>query len=155
MDYITSKTHRYIAVRVYPSDYILEKFYKREPKALRQFNAYRQTYYKFYKELFEFITDEPYDEFGEKYPLCVIDSSKEEIYEHTGIFIANSGPNEVFCIPRKPENDRIYDYVIENIPCKFKVLKRTRGTYMDHGVSTFHRDMGRELARNLKDKIVK
>jgi len=61
----------------------------------------------------------------------------------------------VFCIPRKPENDRIYDYVIENIPCKFKVLKRTRGTYMDHGVSTFHRDMGRELARNLKDKIVK
>jgi len=148
-NYITSKTHRYIAIRRYPSNYILKKFHKHEIKALKQFNAYYERYLEFYQELFEFITGEKSDDFRKKYMFGFRDCSKEEIHEHTGIMIACADNDDVFCIPKNPENDRIYNYILENVPpkCKYKVLKKTRGTYMDHGISTLHRDMCKPLTK--------
>lgn len=138
-NYITSKTHRYISVRIHPSDYILEKFLKREQKALIQFNEYYNSYTDFYKLLYEFITDESYDDFTQRYFFDTMECSHEEIYEQTGILITSANHTLIYCIPKKPELDKIYEYMLENIPCKFKILKRTRGTYFDLGVSTHHR----------------
>ena len=156
MKYITSLTHRYISVRTTPSDYMLKKFHKHEIKAVRHFHSYYAVYLEFYKNLVEFITGNSYDDhYTKEYMMGTMDATKEEIHELTGIKIACSGNDTIFCIPRKPENDRIYMYIIDRVPHKYKVLKKTRGTYMDHGVQTFQRDMNRtpnEL-KELQDKI--
>lgn len=37
MEYITSQTHRFISVRIHPSDYMIKKFHTHDIKAVRHF----------------------------------------------------------------------------------------------------------------------
>ena len=151
MIFITSKTHRYISVRVHPSDYILKKFHRNEIKAIRQFHTYYGIYHTFYKELVEFITGNTYDDYyTRKYMFDTMDVTKEIIHELTGVKICRADNVEIFCIPKTTEGDKIFDYMVENIPCKFKILKKTRGTYMDGGAETLYRDMNDKSRQKFK-----
>lgn len=149
---ITSKTHRFISVRIYPSEYILKKFHEGDRKAHLAFSDISNRYYEFYMNFIEFATGKTYKEYQEEYFLGTKDSTKEELHELTGIKIANAEAHEVYCIPRNSENDKLFDYIVENVPCKFKILQKTRGTYMDHGVQTWVRDMNR-LSDEMRNKL--
>ena len=81
------------------------------------------------------------------------ESSREELHELTGIKICEAGNYLIYCIPKTPENDRLFDYIIENVPVKYKILKRTRGTFMDFGPSTFYRDQNREVVERANARI--
>lgn len=150
--YITSKTHRFISVRIYPSEHIVKKFESGDDKAHKIFSDISKKYYEFYKNFIEFATGKPYIEYQEEYFLGTKDSTIEELHELTGIKIAKAEACEIYCIPRNPENDKLFDYIVENVPCKFKVLQKTRGTYMDHGVQTWVRDMNR-LSDEMRNKL--
>lgn len=149
---VTAKTHRFISVRVYPSEYMLKKFHQGDNKARKIFWDISKRYYEFYMNLIEFATGKPYSEYQEEYFLGTKDSTREELHELTGVKIADAEAYQIYCIPRKPENDRIFDYIVENVPCKFKILKKTRGTYMDHGVQTWVRDSNR-LSDEMRNKL--
>lgn len=159
MVYITSKTHRYISVRQFPSDSVLKGFHEHKPKAIKAFHEFARSYHDFYQAFIEFATGNKYKDYQTEYMFGHRDATKEELHELTGIKIACSGNNEVYCIPRTPENEKIFDYIIENVPSKYKILKKTRGTYMDHGPSTFYRDGSRtpdhvkELLRKERNKL--
>ena len=140
---VTAKTHRFISVRVYPSEYMLKKFHEGENKSRKIFRDISKNYYEFYMKFIEFATGKSYKDYQDEYFLGTKDSTMEELHELTGIKIAKAGAYEIYCIPRRPENDRLFDYIVENVPCKFKILKKTRGTYSDHGVQTWVRDSNR------------
>jgi hypothetical protein len=150
--YITSKTHRFISVRIYPSEHMLKKFHEGDNKAHKIFRDISQKYYEFYMKFIEFATGKPYSEYQEEYFLGTKDSTMEELHELTGIKIAKAEGYDVYCIPRRPENDRLFDYIVENVPCKFKILQKTRGTYMDHGAQTWVRDSNR-LSDEMRSKL--
>ncbi|CAG7579706.1 MAG: hypothetical protein SLAVMIC_00034 [uncultured marine phage] len=152
MDYITSKTHRYISVRQFPSDYIIKKFHNHEPKAIKQFHDCAKMYNDFYRSFVEFVTNNEYNYYIREYMFGSREAIQEEIHELTGIKVAEAGNNIIYCIPRTDENDPIYNWIIDNVPCKYKILKRTRGTFMDHGVSTYWRDNNR-TPNDLKEKL--
>jgi hypothetical protein len=142
MEYITSKTHIFIKVRKYPSDYIIEKFHKREPKALKKFNEIVRIYLDFYSKFVEYATGKSYQKHFQLEYFNSIECSKEEIHELTGIKIAESESHDIFCIPKNSETKRFCNWITDNAPeeLKIKELKKTRGTYMDHGPSTYFRD---------------
>lgn len=142
MKYITSKTHRYISIRRYPSDYILKNSSDR--KRTLAIHKMARKYHKFHKKFIEFATGKDYSYYEDKYFLGHIECSKEELHELTGIKIAESGNCDQYCIPRDPKSDKLYNYLLENLEgssFKFKVLKKTTGTYMDHGPSNLHRGL--------------
>lgn len=140
MIYITSKTHLYINVRKFPSNYILKKYHERDPKAVKKFHEHIRIHQAFFKKLVKFITGDTYDSYAKKYMLGPSDCIKEEIHEKTGIVIASAGKYDTYCIPKTEENTKIYDFILENCTVPCKTLKKTNGTFMDHGVSTFFRD---------------
>lgn len=153
MKQITSKTHRFISVRTVPSDYYLNKFHNGCPKANKLMHDVYKEYFNFYKEFIKFAIDKGYDEYFEmEYMLGAMECSKEELHELTGIKICSSNNHYIFCIPKTSDNDRIYNYMIENLPCKFKVLQKTYGTYTDFGIQTWARKM---YKRNYNDFISK
>jgi hypothetical protein len=142
---ITSKTHRFIKITPY------KKISKNNAKLM--WGDYGE-YLEFYKNLLKFSINKGYDEHFEiEYMLGPMDSSMEELHEITGIKIcvANS-LDRIYCIPKTKENDKIYYYIIENVPCEFKILKRTRGTYCDYGPQNFYRKM---YKKNYNDFISK
>ncbi len=150
---VTAKTHRFISIRVYPSEYILKKFHQRDHKAHLAFNEISKNYYEFYMKFIEFATGKSYKDYQKEYFLGTKDSTQEELHELTGIKIANAEAYQIYCIPRRPENDKLFDYIVENVPCKFKILKKTRGTYMDHGVQTWVRDSNR-VSDEMRNEIM-
>lgn len=137
---ITSKTHRYINVRKFPSNYTLKKFHERDTKAIKKFNEHTRIHQAFFEELVKFITGTSYNNYVKKYAFRPSDCIKEEIHEMTGILIAAAGNYDTYCIPKTEENDKIYDFILENCTVPCKILKKTVGTYMDRGVSTHYRD---------------
>jgi len=140
---ITSKTHRFISVRNYPSDYMLKKFHEGDRKAQLLMSEIAEKYYDFYKNFIEFATGNPYKYYMAEYFLGAKESSTEELHELTGILIASAGNYEIYCIPKSKENDRLFDFIVENVPCKFKIIKKTRGTYTDYGPQKWVRNMNR------------
>lgn len=135
---------------------MVNKFHKGDIKARKLVLNVYEKYYEFYKKFIEFATGMSFEYYSSKYFVGVLDATKEELHELTGIFIAFDGNQEVYCIPRDVNNDKFFDYIINNVPCKFKILKRTAGgTYMDHGPTTWRRDMSNisdEKLKNLKNK---
>jgi hypothetical protein len=88
----------------------------------------------------EFITGETYEQYEQKYVFGTMDATKETLHELTGVNICCTGNTEIFCIPKTKKGDEIYAFMLKNNPCKFKVLKKTRGTYTDYGVQTHQRE---------------
>lgn len=131
---ITSKTHRFISIRVVPKKYTFEG-------GLKMY----QEYYDFYKKFIEFALNKKYEDFQRDYFLASSDCSKEELNEITGILIATSGDGTYrqYCIPINENCDKFFNYIIENVPCEYKVLKKTRGTYRDYGPTTWVREMNK------------
>lgn len=143
-DWITSKTHRYISVRQFPSDYIIKKFHKNDPKALKQFHDHAKLYNDFYQKFVEKVTGNDYQYYIDEYMFGTKEATKEEVHETSGISVCDAGNYVQYCIPLR--EGVIFDWLIDQLEgskLKHKVLKKTRGTYMDHGVSTFHRDSNR------------
>ena len=67
MTYITSKTHRYISIRQFPSDYFLKKFHDGEHSGRLELQRVSRLYYDFYKQFIEFATGKPYSEYVTEY----------------------------------------------------------------------------------------
>ena len=88
-----------------------------------------------------------------KYSLSAKECSQEELHELTDIKIAEVENSQIYCIPKKEELDEIFNYIIENAP-NYKVLKKTRGTFIDHGHTRFNRDRfktPKKLRKIIKD----
>jgi len=152
--FISSKTHRYIKIRVYPSDYLRNKYDINNPILNKKFRESFELYREFYEGLVEMITNKPYEYYRKHYMFGTMDATDEEIHEITGISIAEAEAFKIYCIPKTEENEVIFDYIIKNVKNKYKVLKRLgSGAYMEYGVSTFHRDMNKtspEMLRRLQ-----
>lgn len=141
MGFVTSKTHRFIAVRQFPSDYVLNKFHQHESKYIEAVTEYSKRYHNFYKEVVEKVTGKSYTFFQREYMIDPKMCSKEEIREVSGIKICESGNKLDYCIPIE-NSDEIFNWILEaanKYGLKTKVLKRTRGSYYDHGATDFFR----------------
>jgi hypothetical protein len=140
MEPVTSKTHRYISVRTVPSDYILDKFHKGDLEANKKLQTTYKEYFDFYREYFEKATGLSFNEY-----ICMnyfdsMEVSKEYLREITGVKVAIANNHEIFCFPKTPKGNELYELMLSTIPCKIKLLQKTVGTYYDRGVETWRRE---------------
>lgn len=142
MKYITSKTHRYISIRTQASRYMMKKFSMNDIVGIKAHQKAYETYFLMYCDMIKEFTHKSYDDFySYEYMSGAMESSREEFHEMTGVFIACASPYYIYCIPRTEIGDKIYDWILSNCKNKFKVLKKTYGTYFDRGVQTWAREM--------------
>lgn len=151
--FISSKTHRFIKVRKFPSKYILDKFHNNDKKAIITFHKYGEKYRDFYQSFIGFAMGKPYQYYQDNYIFETSIITKEILHEKTGILIAEAGNHHVYCIPKTIENEKLFDYIIKNVPVKYKVLKKTWGSYYDYGPTKYYREQYKEINDKYKNII--
>jgi len=118
----------------------MKKAMSGDEKSYKKFIDKYNTYSEFYQNFIEFSTGKPYSYYELEYFLNAKDASMEELHELTGIMVDEGRSSKIFCIPRDSKNDKLFDYIVENVPCEFKILKKINGTYCDYGPETYVRD---------------
>ena len=150
--FITSKTHYYIAVRWHLSPYKMNLWPKRKDIHM-EWNAYLSECNQFTDELsLRFLGISTLD-FYKKNLAWGIECFYEELHERTGVLMANAEANHIFCIPKTEIGLEVYNWILANCKVKYKILKKTRGTYMDSGVQTLHRDMAKKSADSIRQRL--
>jgi predicted Fe-S protein YdhL (DUF1289 family) len=140
MTYITSKTHLYIKVRYYASDYMLRSDnWQSNPRARTAQMLAAGAYTDFYRSFIEKFSGHPYPYYQYEYMCGSSDASLEEIHEITGVKICCTDGHYIYCIPKTTLGYEIYNWVLTNCKCKHTILKKTRGSFMDGGVTTWMR----------------
>lgn len=137
MNPINSRNYYLISIRVYPSDYFLKLFQKNDLKGHNAFKKIIKEYTNFFKLLYENIVKKDHDKQYEIY-FNAREVMTEELREICGLNIMEAENNRIFCIPKNRKD--VFDFIINNCILKYKILKKTRGTYFDRGISTYYRD---------------
>lgn len=152
MKLITSKTHRYLSVRLQPSDYTIKKFHEKNKKALQKMWDYGKLSAQLNYDLYELITGKPNKGTYREYVFFRDECVKEEIYDVSGIQLCRAEHYLIICIPK----NEMTDYYMENIPkiteLETKELKKTRGSYGDYGKTTYWRDESKRAEREFLEK---
>lgn len=141
---ITSKTHRYLSVRLQPSDYTIKKFHENDSNARKKMWDFGELQVKFRHDLYELITGKPNKGTYREYMFFRDECVEEEMFEISGIRLCRAEHYLVICVPK---NDKT-DYYMESIPklteLKTKELKKTNGSYSNLSVSTYWRDKSKK-----------
>lgn len=138
--WITSKTHLYIKVRYYASEYHLRGDWQDRPKSRKARWDASRLYSKFYESFVDKFSGTNTKYLRTYFMHGFQEVSKEIIHEVTGVNICCAGGVYIYCIPKTKLGYKIYKWILENCVCKHELIKKTVGTYMDPGVQTWTRD---------------
>jgi hypothetical protein len=156
-NWITSKDYLYISVRYYASKYHLrDSNWQDRPKAAKAHWNAAKLYGKFYESFVDKFSGNSNEYFRFEYMFGFREATQEVIHELTGVNICCAGGTYIYCIPKTEIGYKIYDWILENCPCKHKILKKTVGTYYNYDVTTWAREMyrTRDDVRDLLKKSV-
>ncbi len=141
-NWITSKDYLYISIRYYASKYHLrDSDWQERPRAVEAHHNAAKLYGNFYDSFVEKFSGSSVKNLRLEYFLGFREASQEIIHELTGVNICCAGGTYIYCIPKSEAGYKIYNWILENCPCKYKVLKKTVGTYMNFEPTTWAREM--------------
>ena len=140
ISYISSKNYYFISVRSYASKHHLKgEWQDREKSRIAMCNS-AKLYLEFYDSFVKTFSGDTVENIRNLYMFNYREVSEEIIHELTGVNICCAEGTYIYCIPKTDIGYKIYDWILKNCLCKHKILKKTRGTYMDRGVQRTERE---------------
>ena len=150
---ITSKTHRYLSVRLQPSDYTLKKFRKNDSNARQKMWDYGKLQVDFRNDLYEYVTGKKVKDTYSEYMFFREECTEEEIHELTGIRLCRAEHYLVLCIPKNQDTEKHMESIPKLTELKTKELKKTNGSYSEIKKGTYWRDKSKKCKEEFYEEF--